>query len=239
MSDRSILEIALRAYTEPLRGPRRAKRLKKSRRGRLQEHQADMFRPVLILDFETTVDPSQRLLFGALRLCRWEQQRLVCVLEAIIHADELTEHDLATIRDYARTHTLTTGADQSLADSAPTLRLTPARECARMIYRACHEPGPEPAAALVGFNLNFDISRLAVHWGSSTTKKYANGFTLQLAENYLNKAGQPRENAKLFPRYGVKHLSSTKALRGWIAPFSGHMIDVRQLMFARPTAATR
>ena len=230
MTEPDFLDIALRAYTEP-RGFEPPKTDERQLRRLLRYRRRDNRRPVLIFDTETRTDPSQRLMFGAYRFCRWAGDRLVCLLEGLMYADDLPEQDLRTIRDYWRRHKMQTGADQSMSDSAPTLYLISERQFVRLLYRACHEPGPRRAAALVGLNLNFDISRLAVDWGESRTNKYANGFTLKLHEGYTNDDGELRDSPH-HPRYGTKHLSSTKALKGFIAKFTGHIIDVRTLMFA-------
>ena len=230
MTEPDFLDIAVRAYTEP-RGFEPPKTDERQLRRLLRHRRRDNRRPVLIFDTETRTDPSQRLMFGAYRFCRWAGDRLVCLLEGLMYADDLPEQDLRTIRDYWRRHKMQTGADQSMSDSAPTLYLISERQFVRLLYRACHEPGPRRAAALVGLNLNFDISRLAVDWGESRTNKYANGFTLKLREGYTNDDGELRDSPH-HPRYGTKHLSSTKALKGFIAKFTGHIIDVRTLMFA-------
>src|SRR6185312_4022401 len=48
-------------------------------------------RLVLVFDTETTIDPTQRLLFGCWRLCSWSQdeRQLKCIQEGLVYADEL------------------------------------------------------------------------------------------------------------------------------------------------------
>ena len=72
---------------------------------------------------------------------------------------------------------------------------------------------------------------MALDWTFSRSKKYASGFSLRLWPKYINKRGQERES-KYRPRLGIKHLGATKALKGFIAPFAGHFLDLRTLCFA-------
>lgn len=229
-----FLEIATRAYTEPLepdQGKRsspdeQAQRLAQLLKGR----QADNHRPVLSFDTETRTDPSQRLMLGAYRFCRWQRNQLVCVAEGLIYPEDLPEDDAAQVRGYWQRHKLDTAADQSIFDAAPALALVTERQFVKLLYNVCVKPGPKRAAVLVGLNLNFDVSRLAVHWGEARTR-YPGGFSLQLAEGYVNAEGKLRES-KFHPRFCAKHLSSTKSLKGFLGEFAGHVIDVRTLMFA-------
>jgi hypothetical protein len=222
-------KIALRAYTEapaPTHGRgsrRRAERLGDPR-------------GVLVFDTETTSDPAQRLLFGACRYHRWIRRRLVCVEEVIFHADELPETNpegYETLRRYARTNALSTAADSAVEDATPRLYLiseTEFRESLRIAATQAEASGAG-GSLIVGFNLPFDLSRVALDWGDTRSRKYASGFSLRLWPGYVDAKGQAKES-KFRPRLGIKHLSSTKALTGWIAPFAGHFLDLRTLCFA-------
>jgi hypothetical protein len=243
------VDIALRAYSEPVdheRSIETPERFEKRVRRLLRHRRRDNYRPVLMFDLETRIDPSQRPLFGAFRFCRWQSgrksagARLVCLLEGLIYADDLTNTELETIRSYWRRYKLTTAADQSISDSAPALWLTSEQEFVRIVYRACFERGPARSAALAGLNLNFDVSRVAVGWGRARSPRklrdltrflYASGFSLTLHEGYVNVDGEHRESPH-HPRYLTQHLSSTKSHRGFGARFTGHIIDERQLTFA-------
>jgi hypothetical protein len=206
----------------------RAERREALLRGRL----ANNHRPVLIFDCETRTGYSQKLMFGVWRYCVWRSGRLMCIEEGIFHAGDLAKRDLETIRAYRQTHKLTGGVERAHPQANPTLGLIGEQQFVKLLYNRCHKPGPDHAAALVGLNLNFDTSRIAAHWGPSRENKYANGFSLQLRESYADRNGKLQERE---PRYAFKHLSSTKALKGFLdslTGFSGHIIDVRTLMFA-------
>src|SRR5262249_38313090 len=108
-------------------------------------------------------------------------------------------------------------------------------------------------ALVVGFNLPFDLSRLALGWGAARGAMRG-GFSLRLAE-YVDADGTPREH-QYRPRVLIKHLDSKKALirfgrasrtdqRDDLIPeetpggrpdpkytFRGHFLDVRTLVWA-------
>ena len=225
------LKTALRAYTE---APETTARCGGSKR----RSELSFLEPrtVLVFDTETTTDQAQRLMFGVYRYHRWIKGRLVCVEEMIFHADELPESNrdgYETLRRYVRAHRRDTAADKSIEDSTPILYLiteSEFREWLRIV--ATKDDGSGAGGSLVvGFNLPFDLTRVALDSTPSRSKKYASGFSLRLWPGYVNKKGQERES-KYRPRLGIKHLGSTKALKGFIAPFAGHFLDLRTLCFA-------
>jgi hypothetical protein len=69
---------------------------------------------VLLVDFETSIDPGQRLLHGAYRYCQWFGNELVCMEEALIYGEDLPEHDKQTIFTYHEARKLQTGAANRL-----------------------------------------------------------------------------------------------------------------------------
>ena len=77
-------KIALRAFTEPEKGADKSRRRRRSKQWPKR---------VLILDTETTTDPTQRLLFGSYQIGIWEGSQLRITEVGIFHADELEEFD--------------------------------------------------------------------------------------------------------------------------------------------------
>ena len=197
----------------------------------LAQRSADNHRPVLVFDTETRTGFSQRLMFGGWRLCVWSGDRLVCLQEGIFVADDLSADELDLVRDYARRCKMTAAVDFLHPDASPVLYLITEREFRSLVYKACFKPGAERAAALVGLNINFDISRLALGWGVAKAGRFKGGFSLRLREQYRNADGDLVDSPH-HPRYCTKHLSSTKALKGWADEFAGHFIDLRTLMFS-------
>jgi hypothetical protein len=201
---------------------------------------------VLVFDTETTTDAAQALNFGVYRVCRWAGDgTLATVQEGIFYADDLPTRDpagYATLREYAERH--------RFYPKGVTRRLWSGKEFLGSIFF----PWAYSSRALVaGFNLPFDLSRLAVEWGTARGAMRG-AFSLRLAE-YVDAAGTRREH-QYRPRVLVHHLDSKKALirfgrasrtdhRDDLIPeqtpggppdpkytFRGHFLDVRTLVWA-------
>lgn len=223
-----FLPAAVRAYTpaRKLPGPRR------SRPG------AAPAAPVLVLDTESTTDAAQGLTFGCWRVLVGG----VTVDEGLFHGDDLAAADLATLREYAAAHRADT------ADAQP-LRLLSRRDFVeRVFWRIAYKA----RGLVVGFNLPFDLGRLAVGWGEARGDYYGGGFSLVLWD--YERGGERREN-RYRPRLTVKSIDSKRALVGFTrrrAPdaadqipegspdgrpdpayaFPGHVLDLKTLAFA-------
>lgn len=129
---------------------------------------------ILVLDCETRTDVGQGLTFGSYRLYT---TRGKLEQEGLIHADGLPDADLEVLQRYVDIHD---------ADDGRRLRLRSRLEFVENVfwpiaYRA--------RALVVGFNLPFDLSRLATGWHPSRD----GGFTLELFE-WSDEAGRRRPN---------------------------------------------
>lgn len=227
----SYLSVAVRAYTEMVK--EEEERPEKRRGGKAEERWPEY---VLIFDTETTIDTTQRLNFGAYRLCKWTRAGVLICLEAgLFHADDLPERDpegFAILEAYARTH----WADVSPGKDT-TLYLYSRRAFVdEVFYKAAYRAH----ALVVCFNAPFDLSRIAVDCGAARGR-FNGGFSFQLWE-YRDKAtGEYREHPYR-PRVCVKHMDSKRALKGFTRPrsddetgpvtFRGHFLDLRTLIFA-------
>jgi len=125
----------------------------------------------LVFDTETTTDAAQRLRVGAYQFCKGDE-----LDEAGLFYDPsaLRVEELATLRRFANEcgYKLRTAAefvDEVLFDRAYDLR-----------------------ASIVGFNLPFDISRLAIGHGSARGKAMRGGFTFKLSRHRWRPAIQVR-----------------------------------------------
>jgi hypothetical protein len=190
------LPIAVRAYTAPT----------KARRDPDAASAGTATRPptpelVLVLDTETTVDASQRLLFGSWRV--YERGR--CISEGMFSADDLPKADRALLAEYVRTHLAET-------DEPEPLELLSVRAFLKQIFWTVAYKG---RGLVVGFNLPFDLARLGIGWGAARAGYYAGGFSLPLAS--YEQGGQTHEN-RYRPRIAVKSLDSKRALMGFTRP---------------------
>ena len=143
------LPIALRAYTEWIHDTESPSGTPK----REVEKWPDF---ALLLDTETTIDSSHRLLFGGYRL--FDLRSGKCFEEGLFYEDNLGATDpqgFACLEAYAKVEKSdgVTGRNQRI-------RLRSAREFLNKILW----PMAQLGGLIVGFNLPFDLSRLAVGW---------------------------------------------------------------------------
>jgi hypothetical protein len=147
------IEIALRAYVPP-------KKLKKQSYDAAREE-----RPVLVIDTETTEDEYQNLIFGSCGI--WVSGYPHKFI--LFYAPDLSEKGIDTLRRYAQTHEAENTAIEVIS----------AEEFAETIFFPWLI---ESQAVCVGFNLSFDLSRLAIRYGYGQGK-WKNGFTFWLTED--------------------------------------------------------
>jgi hypothetical protein len=241
---KDYLETSLRVWTERLEEPR--PRSKASRDSR-------PFRPefLLVLDTETTTDAAQRLVFGSYRYYRvtWHESApaLTCVEEGLFCADDLGRLDREGFRHlkrYARTHRAATAAGM-----APELKLLSRQQ---FVDTVLYQEAFKKRSLIVGFNLPFDLSRLAIGYGEARGRFYG-GVSLRLWD-YQARDGTRKEN-RFRPRIAIKQIDSKRALKGFTRPatlddidripevaedgrladgymFRGHFLDLRTLVFS-------
>jgi hypothetical protein len=138
---------------------------------------------VLVFDCETRTTPDQRLRFGGYQL-RYKGQ--VSERGAFYEPDVLGEDELAILRQVYDGENLN-------SDGVPIYLRTRAEFVDKVFYRSAYVVG----AQIVGFNLPFDLSRLAVRHASAR-RAMKGGFSLTLSEDW--------------PAVAVKHLSQRSAL---------------------------
>ncbi|MDQ2889971.1 MAG: DNA polymerase [Gemmatimonadota bacterium] len=113
---------------------------------------------VLILDTETTTDAEQQLNFGTWRHCTWESPtKLKLVQEGLFYADDLPERGpegYSTLRAYARKRGLALMSRESF--------------CWSVFYPLAYSAH----TLVVGFNLPFDLTRIAEWCGNARKPRY-------------------------------------------------------------------
>jgi hypothetical protein len=192
----------------------------------------------LVFDCETETHAGQPLSFGSYRYCRLDQHgRLRLIEEGLFHADELPDRDpdgYATLVEYAAEHELRLWSRREFVD--------------QVFWRSAYRT----RAWVVGFNLPFDLTRLAVGFGEGRGA-YAGGHSLVLWD-YPTPDGQWVED-RYRPRVTIKSIDSKRAFIGFsqrrepdpddLIPedspdgqpdslycFRGHFLDLRTLAFA-------
>ncbi|MDQ6834490.1 MAG: DNA polymerase, partial [Chloroflexota bacterium] len=194
---------------------------------------------VLIFDTETTTDEAQRLNFGCYRFCRWtDDGRLLCVEEGLFHGDDLPRRfadGYATLQAYVRDQ----WGNVAPAYSANMPLYSRRAFVDEVFWKAAGETGSQ--ALVAGFNLPFDLSRLAIRWGEARdyrTKpdgegaadtgrhrtrekrrnRFAGGFSFAVWDyrGTRDKEADPRrERSRYRPRVCVKHIDNKRALTGF------------------------
>lgn len=193
---------------------------------------------MLVFDTETRTDASQALLFGCWRYHVGGR----CLEEGLFYPDELTAAERLTLEEYSGTHA------SAAAACDPRLPLITLAGFLEKLYRAAYKG----RCLVVGFNLPFDLSRVAFD-AVPARGRFAGGFSLGLWA-YAGEGGRLRRN-QYRPRIGIKAIDSKRALKGFTARnepdrvdmipegsqdrtaepgyvFRGHFLDLRTLAFA-------
>ena len=188
---------------------------------------------MFVFDTETRTDTAQRLTFGSYRFFVNDELRE----EGLFYADDLPSKDRKTLERYVAANNR----------RGSRLLLLTRREFLKKLYKAVYKG----RALLVGFNLPFDLSRIA--FASRPARgRFAGGFSLALW-SYM-KMGVEKPSTRC-PSVGIKHIDSKRALKGFTArykpdkldlipedsvtgepekgyKFRGHLLDLRTLAFA-------
>ena len=233
LTDWNDLPVAVRAWTEPkLQTPGTSPKA------------WPLPESILVFDTETTIDHTQQLNFGCWRYLRVdysETTTLTCVREGLFYADNLADRfpvGLDTLVDYQRSHR--PDVDTSVPDSARDLQLIPQnRFVDEVLLKAVYDGG----VWVIGFNLPFDISRVAVDVGPARKHPdkdrdlYEGGFSFTMS-TYTTSEGEIKERSQYRPRIVIKTIDSKRHLIGIRHPLHGdphrvgRFLDLRTLTFA-------
>jgi len=177
---------------------------------------------VLVFDTETTIDTRQDLTFGVYRLCELIDGVYRCSEEGFLHADELDGRQHKVIEAYVK-HEF---ADIDVKSFPPKLKLKLWRRAEfieKVFWKAVKD-----TRLIVGFNLPFDLSRLAVGWAKADN----GGWSLILSQRRSRKTGKVEPNPER-PRVRLKYpfiaLSGTQHPREWP---QARFLDLHTLAFA-------
>ncbi len=155
---------------------------------------------VLVIDTETSIDTRQDLTFGAYRLCQLTEGRYRCSEEGLFYADDLS----ARQRKLLQTHLANRFAEIEVKSFPPKLDLRlfqHAEFVERVFWNAVRD-----GAMIVGFNLPFDLSRMAVDWRTGDNDRWS----LILSLRRSQKTGEMEPNPHR-PRIRIKSKDSHSA----------------------------
>ena len=186
-------------------------------------------RHCLIFDTETTLDPAQKLNFGAFRRCKLVGSRYVCVAEGIFHRDDVTNAQSGVLQRYKNDPPTLPEIEYFPAETQLSLQ-NRASFVRRVFWKSVRK-----GELIVGFNLPFDLSRLAVR----STEGKKGDWSLALSQLWKNpKTGRVVPNPKR-PRIVVDAQNSKMAFvrlgsilhkEEW--PKEGRFLDLRTLAWA-------
>ena len=142
---------------------------------------------MLVFDTETTVDAAQQLRVGCYQL-RWQGK--LCEQGLFYDPESLTSDEQKLAAEYAATH---------------DLKLMTAE---RFVEEVFFGKAYTTRSLVVGFNLPFDLSRLAIGHDSARGKTMHGGFSLKLSED------------RQWPRVQVRHLYKHVSLIRFAVPRS-------------------
>lgn len=196
-----VLPIAVRAHTERVRPPRSTaagRRRPRPRPSAIVDECVDF----LVLDTETRTDFTQALTFGAWRHYRKTKDEFICVEEGLFYGDDLPETDpdgMALLRTYAASHRA-----QVKGRASRRLKLLSRNQ---FIERIFFPLAYEAHARVVGFNLPFDLSRLAIGVADGRGRNRG-GFSFILSPGNANKGYSERRHR---PRLTITHVNAFRS----------------------------
>jgi hypothetical protein len=175
---RDELAVSIRAFVPPPIVKKFTRKLRK-----LRQTQSEW---TLVFDTETNTDAAQALRFGVYHLYKGDQLDEAGIF---IDTEILSGKETSLLTAYAAAH------DLKLMNKA------------QFIDDVFYGIAYELRASIVGFNLPFDLSRLAVRHGPARGKTMRGGFTFQLSSNPWK------------PRVQIKHLSARAAFIQFTKPY--------------------
>lgn len=180
-------------------------------RGRSREQPRDtnrqLERPAMVIDTETTEDEFLNLLFGSCGI--WVSGYLHRLI--LFHPQDLPKKDIDKLAKHAQTHKV----------EGKNIEVMSAPEFVDKVFFPWIV---QNEAICVGFNLKFDLSRLAVRYGYGR-RKWKNGFTFWLTEDQRH------------PRLRIRALDSVRSFftlqpTKYSGKVNGRFLDLRALGFA-------
>jgi hypothetical protein len=147
----------------------------------------------LVFDTETRVTADQSLTFGVYRSCSLTEDEYTVTEEGVFYGDDLPSKECAVVNEHIRT---------AVSDVASFPPMFPLHSRSEFIKKIFWPATKYKGALVVGFNLPFDLSRLALDWSrgdhdewSLVMSQYPNGTENR---NYPRVTIQPIDSKKAF-----------------------------------------
>jgi hypothetical protein len=222
-------DIFLRAHTVVVDSTKGKKGKRKRRGSRPRRNLKKWPEYAVVFDCETRIDTGQALTFGFYRVLKLQGPTYLLEEEGAFFEDNLPVHERKILEKYVFT------ADTEVRSFPPQFPLHPRSNFVKKVFYRYARKG----ALIVGFNLPFDLTRLARRWPEGED----NEWSLVLV-NYAD----GNENVN-FPRVLIEPLDSKKSFIGfrgeWIPKDKkgrpkakptkineSRLLDLRTLLFA-------
>src|SRR5438045_718677 len=184
-------------------------------------------RELLALVAGTTIDTRQSLAFGAFRRCRLVDGAYVSLEEGLFHPDYLDDNERKILEAFAANHFAEIGV-KSFPPKIDLKLYSRSEFVEKVFWKAI-----QAEAMIVGFNLPFDLSRLAVDWRKARNR----GWSLVLSVRRSYVTGEMEFNPER-PRIRIKSKDSKSAFIGLAKPHvpeewpEGRFLDLHTLASA-------
>jgi hypothetical protein len=155
-------DIFLRAHTVVV-SPKSGRKGKKRRRRNFRRNLTEWPKYAVFFDCETRIDTSQDLTFGFYRVLRLEGDTYQLEEEGAFFDDDLPARERAVLERYVDT------ADTEVKSFPPRFPLHPRSRFVKQVFYLYARKG----ALIVGFNLPFDLTRVACCWSEGKKKKWS------------------------------------------------------------------
>jgi hypothetical protein len=190
---------------------------------------------VLVFDCETTIDACQALTFGTYRFCRAISENYECVEEGLFYADDTDPAGLAVLKAYVD------NVHAETPEGYPR-RLQLLRR-SEFVERCFWGAGACAKALIVGFNLPFDLSRLAID--NRDARHRNETWSLVMFQDRCPRTGclrenpfrprvilTPKDSKAAFIRFAGISTRSKKSKKRLVPYTPGRFLDLRTLGWA-------
>ncbi|MGH9515921.1 MAG: hypothetical protein ACRD3P_09625 [Terriglobales bacterium] len=151
-------DLFLRAYAIP------KTEKKKRKKNHSNKESAKWPQFVLVFDTETRITADQSLTFGVYRLCQLVNRKYEVVKEGIFYADDLPAKELRVLEMYVQT------AIPDVSSFPPEFPLLSRSEFMQQVFWPAIK---RDGAMVCGFNLPFDLTRLALAWSKGEENEWS------------------------------------------------------------------
>ena len=180
---------------------------------------------VLVIDTESRLGVGQTLTFGVWKRCRLAGDKYVVIEEGVFHADDLLTKDLEVLRRHMET---------AVSDVPSFPPRFPVYSRSQFMKKVFWPALKRDGAMVVGFNLGFDLTRLALEWKEGNKGEWS---------LIMMRYADGKENCN-YPRILITPIDSKKQIIKLWLPWKKnqhewkdagrfiHFLDLRTLLWA-------